>query len=112
VSLQRFVHPTQHQLHATGQPIRTLPAARQGPLEVVDRLDQLPSHRTLTAQRSRLNLSGHPLPIVLEVSLSPLCDLEVLVPFLLTAPTQGSKTLLDLPGIGPTRPSGGGRGWG
>ena len=73
------------------------PSGLNRPLQIVEHRHDLPNHLSFpSAASARLNLSRHPLAEVLEVSLGPLGQIEVLVPLPLSVSQQRVEVLLDL----------------
>lgn len=108
VSRERVAQAPEYEQHTMRQTIVRISLGIQAsglksPLEVIEHRQNIPKHFSFPTPGGGQNISAHPLPEVLEVSFSPLRQVQVLVPLPLGISKQGIQVVLD-----PIRSS---RGW-
>ena len=77
-------------------PLRVQPSSLNSPLEVIENWHNLTQKLSFPSPSSSLNLRSHPLPIILEISLGPLGQVQILVPLPLCVRQQRLEISLDL----------------
>ncbi len=79
-----------------GIPLRIETSSLKRPLQIVEHRQNPPKHFSFSPTGSGQNLSAHPLPEVLKISLRPLCEVQILVPLPLSVSEQCIEIFLDL----------------
>ncbi len=91
---QGLPQPTEHHLDPSSQPLAALTlSSLKCPLQIVHSINHLTSNLSFPPNLCSLNVPSNPLPIILKISLSPLSQLQILIPLPLSVSQQGIEVL-------------------